>query len=352
MSRLCKINEEPSFDKEGEHHIFTVVETSAPRAMHISQIISESQQDKQITEAVTKISHDSWETSDKNIYFPFKGELTNMGPVLLRGNRLIVVPETLRADILKLGHEGHPGETVMKRRLRAKANGEVENMNRAILKRLKICHVNKLNYQAELQKFIMMYNTTPHGTTGKSPSELLLNRNIRDKIPSISDLVNEPGDEEARDTDIIKKHIGKEKEDRVRNAKETEIKHGDKVLIRNMNIPHKLTTRFNNDEYTVIHKEGNEVTVSREDGQVLKRHVSHVKKIPEPIASQHACSTSSNLHTIPESPVNFNPNPIPSSDDTTSMDQEEPPVPEKLPPLKLKKNGGIVENAFLIYTRM
>lgn len=72
------------------------------------------------------------------------------------------------------------------------ANGEVENANRSILKRLQIAHANDKNYQAEIQKFLLMYNVTPHGTTGKSPSELLFGRNIRDKIPSSSPICAVP----------------------------------------------------------------------------------------------------------------------------------------------------------------
>ncbi|XP_018578310.1 uncharacterized protein K02A2.6-like, partial [Anoplophora glabripennis] len=477
MSRLCKINEEPSFDRESEHHVFTIIEKSSPKAMNISQIVTDSQQDQQVKEAVSKINENSWNSLDKNIFFPFREELTTMGPVLLRGTKL-VIPETLRSDVLKLAHEGHPGETVMKRRLRAKvwwplidrhvekfvkscrdcllvtlpdkpppmkrhrfpdgpwqciaidlmgplpnqeqllviidyysryqetkflktttsaviidqllevfarlgipksiradngpqfasrefkefcsqnnielvqtppywpqANGEVENMNRSILKRLQICHANNLNYRSELQKFTLMYNVTPHGTTGKSPSELLLNRNIRDKIPSITDLIHEPCDEEARDNDIINKQKGKEKEDKIRNAKDTDIKQGDKVLIRNMNIPHKLTTRFNMDEYTVTQKVGNEVTVSGGDGQVYKRHISHVKKIPELPSDQKACSTNTTLDIVSEKSATPNPHgtPPPSAADQDKSDQEDPvdlSAPKRLPPLKLKKMEG------------
>lgn len=85
------------------------------------------------------------------------------------------------------------------------ANGEVENMNKSILKRLQIAHSNGSDYRIEAQKFLLMYNTTPHGTTGKSPSELLFGRNIRDKIPSINDLTLDNGDEEAKDNDIRNK---------------------------------------------------------------------------------------------------------------------------------------------------
>nr|CAH7758770.1 unnamed protein product [Callosobruchus chinensis] len=126
----------------------------------------------------------------------------------------------------------------------------------------------------------MMYNATPHGTTGKSPSELLFNRNIRDKIPSISDLIQEPGDEEARENDLINKQKGKEREDRARRAETIEIREGDKVLVKNVVVPHKLTTGFDKKKYTVLKRENNEITIRRADGHILKRHISHVKKVP------------------------------------------------------------------------
>ncbi|XP_055904764.1 uncharacterized protein K02A2.6-like [Eupeodes corollae] len=107
------------------------------------------------------------------------------------------------------------------------ANGEVENMNKSILKRLQIAHGKGADYRKEVQKFTIMYNVTPHGSTGKSPSELLFNRTIRDKIPSVQDVSETILDSEARDLDKINKQKGKEREDRVRGAKEADIFIGD-----------------------------------------------------------------------------------------------------------------------------
>lgn len=92
------------------------------------------------------------------------------------------------------------------------ANGEVENMNKSILKRLQIAHSNHTDYQTEIQKFIPMYNSTPHGTTGKSLAQLVFGRNIRHKIPSIEDLIAHEGNEEPRYNDIRNNHKGKERE--------------------------------------------------------------------------------------------------------------------------------------------
>uniref|UniRef100_A0ABD2W3B8 RNA-directed DNA polymerase n=1 Tax=Trichogramma kaykai TaxID=54128 RepID=A0ABD2W3B8_9HYME len=278
FSRLCKIQNEPSFDTENEYHILRIIEQNVPQALKFSHIITESKKDEEVIDAINKISNNSWLTNDKNIFFPYRFESTYLGFVLLRGNRLII-PPSLTQQVLDLAHEGHPGETVMKRRLRSKvwwpsidrqaenttsvviiknlveifsrfgypkkvradngpqlassefkhfcsinnieliqtppywpqANGEVENMNRSILKRLQIAHLNGADYKAEIQKFLLMYNVTRHGTTEKSPSELLFGRNLRDKIPSISDLAVEDNDKEAKDFDIVQKQKGKEK---------------------------------------------------------------------------------------------------------------------------------------------
>ena len=36
-----------------------------------------------------------------------------------------------------------------------------------------------------LQTFSMEYRSTPHGSTGKSPSQLLMNKELKTKIPNI-----------------------------------------------------------------------------------------------------------------------------------------------------------------------
>lgn len=452
FSRLCKIEKEQSFDSETELHICSILEKTAPKALQISTVISASRTDTEIVEAIEKISNDSWSSTDKNIYSPFKSELTRMDTVLLRGNRL-VIPQSLRNLVLELAHEGHPGETVMKRRLRSKvwwplmdrqtekfvkhcrdcllvsqpnkpppmsrhkfpeqpweciaidlmgplpngymvlviidyysryqeiiflksttssviiehlteifsrlgipksiradngrqfvsqefvefcnihniklirtppywpqANGEVENANRSILKRLKIAYANKSDYQKEIRKYLLMYNVTPHGTTGKSPSQLLFNREIRDKIPSISDLINQEGDLEARDNDLLRKQKGKEREDKVRGSKSCDIQPGDKVITKNMTVTNKLESKFHDEDFTVQERKGNELTLINKDGHIYKRHTTHVKKIPE----QEIYGFDQNASTSDCDPVGNLQSP-----------------PKKIPPLKLKKEEGL-----------
>ncbi|XP_058977362.1 uncharacterized protein K02A2.6-like [Musca domestica] len=411
LSRLCKIEHNTSFDQQTEISICSIIEETVPRAVSILEIVEKNQLDLELMEAVESIKNNSWTSATSNRYFPFRLELCTLGNILLRGTK-IVIPGPLRTRVLALAHEGHPGETVMKRRVRSKvwwplidrdvekhvknchecllvsrpphpapmtrrvlpegpwlclamdllgplpnndfifvvidyysryqevkflkkitsneiinfldelfsrlgypksvttdngrqfvsdefrsycanknieivtsppywpqANGEVENMNRSIVKRLRIAHSNGTDYKKEIQKFLLMYNVTPHGTTGKAPTELLFNRVIRDKIPSISDVGENILDAEARDLDAINKEKGREKADKVRGAKQNNIQVGDKVLVQNVIFPNKLTPTFGKEPCEVVERKGNDVTI-RKDGKLYRRNVSHLKKLP------------------------------------------------------------------------
>ncbi|KAG5893745.1 hypothetical protein JTB14_001389 [Gonioctena quinquepunctata] len=242
ISRLCRINDTCTADKDSDLHIFAIVERGTPEAMSISEITAGSLRDPELLYAIRKMDDNSWETSDKNVYYPFRLELTNLGPILLRNNR-IVIPVSQRQQILTLAHEGHPGETVMKRRLRAKVWWPL--------------------IDRQVEQFV------------KHCRDCL----IRDKIPSVTDIVGEEGDPEAQDNDIINKFKGKRREDGARRAKENDITVGDRVVVQHSVIPHKLTSRFGTTEYVVTERRGNEVTVTG-DGKTMKRHITHVKRIP------------------------------------------------------------------------
>jgi len=151
-------------------------------------------------------------------------------------------------------------------------------MNRSLVKLLKIAHVNDKNYRHEIQKFILMYNVTPHGTTGSPPSELMFNRTIRDKIPGVQDIVGEVGESEERDRDFINKEKGKEVADKTRRATESKIQLGDKVVLKNVIFPNKLTPNFDTTVYEVIQIDGSIVKISG-GGKTYLRNISHVKKM-------------------------------------------------------------------------
>nr|CAH7725339.1 unnamed protein product [Callosobruchus chinensis] len=160
-------------------------------------------------------------------------------------------------------------------------NGEVERQNRDIVKRLKISQGLKNNWQQDLLDYQVMYNSTPHTITGKTPSELFFRRQFRDKIPSAADTENLVTDEETRDRDRIQKEKGKEHEDRKRRAtQEVGIEIGDKVYPKNFSKVTKIMPDYEDSEHTVISKQGGDVLIKNDNsGQLYRRNIVHLKKV-------------------------------------------------------------------------
>ena len=76
----------------------------------------------------------------------------------------------------------------------------------------------------ELKNYLMMYYSTKHSTTGKTPTELMYGRNIRTKLPSVEDVESTPIPADFRDADQIAKYKGRLAEDTRRKAKESSLK--------------------------------------------------------------------------------------------------------------------------------
>ncbi|XP_049880106.1 uncharacterized protein K02A2.6-like [Pectinophora gossypiella] len=159
-------------------------------------------------------------------------------------------------------------------------NGEVERQNRDIVKRLKISHSEKRDMKDSLYEYLMMYNSTPHSVTGKTPSELFFKRINRDKIPMLKDVNFKEDDLEVRDRDKLQKERGKEYGDRKRRAENSELTEGDKVYIKEMEKGNKLATTFNPTPHVVEKVGGGDITVRNEEtGQQLRRNVIHLKRV-------------------------------------------------------------------------
>lgn len=119
LSRLVVTdNPEPCFDYATEKYVNHIVSLAVPTAIKLDEIIMASESDQVLQEVKIGLTENSW-SERATVYKHFETELCFSGSILLRGNR-IVMPESLRARTIELAHEGHPGITVMKRRLRTK----------------------------------------------------------------------------------------------------------------------------------------------------------------------------------------------------------------------------------------
>ena len=79
-------------------------------------------------------------------------------------------------------------------------------------------------------KYMAVYRTTPHHTTGKTPAFLLIGRHPRTKLPQLSQPVH--GDEETRDRDQAMKFKSKQYADTKRNVRTSDVQPDDIVLLR------------------------------------------------------------------------------------------------------------------------
>ncbi|XP_055589931.1 uncharacterized protein K02A2.6-like [Uranotaenia lowii] len=162
------------------------------------------------------------------------------------------------------------------------ANGEDERQNRSLLKRLKISKALHGDWKKELDDYLIMYNNTPHCVTGVAPSELLQNRKLRFKIPQFDDLETVPPTSSFHDRDVTNKFEGKEREDKKRKAKPSEIQSGDTVLVKNLVPQDKLSTNFHKEKYSVVDKKGSNVTIVGQDSDKrFERNSSHLLKVTD-----------------------------------------------------------------------
>lgn len=159
------------------------------------------------------------------------------------------------------------------------ANGEVERANRALKKRLQISQTTKSDWKWDLRMYLLMYNSTPHSTTGVAPSALMFGRVLRDKLPGFPSAGMKTV-EEVRDKDREKKLKEKEYADNKRKAKLNPLKEGDIVVAKRMTKENKLASNFSPEELIILSRGGSDVTLkSMESGKIFHRNVAHLKLV-------------------------------------------------------------------------
>ena len=141
----------------------------------------------------------------------------------------------------------------------AQASGEVEKQNSSILKRLRWAHAEGKDWKRKLVKYMAVYRTTPHHTTGKTPAFLLMDCYIRTKLPQLSQPVHD--DEETRERNKAMKFKSKQYADTRRNARTSDLQPDDNVLLRQEK-RNKMSTTFGTQLYKVRDIKGHQVIIS------------------------------------------------------------------------------------------
>jgi hypothetical protein len=160
------------------------------------------------------------------------------------------------------------------------ANGEVERVNRTLLKALKIAHLNKLSLESELRKFLVSYRSTPHSTTGVAPYTLLFGRSMKTKLPSLDIEPDKTVHEKAAENDSRSKIKAKAHMDYRRQAADSNIEVGDEVFLRQQK-QSKLDATFGEERFHVTGRLGSDIVCENKEGsRTVRRNVSFARKCP------------------------------------------------------------------------
>ena len=119
-----------------EEYVRSVVAAATPRAIRTEEIAAATRDDRELREVLACLQSGRWDMAPA-AFRPVRAELAEVDGVLLRGTRL-VLPQSLRARVLELAHEGHQGIVKTKERLRSKVWWPA--IDRAAEKRCRACH--------------------------------------------------------------------------------------------------------------------------------------------------------------------------------------------------------------------
>ena len=158
------------------------------------------------------------------------------------------------------------------------SNGLAEKMMSSIAKITHAALAERKDPKLEITKFLINYRNTPHSATGKSPSELMMKRKIRTKIPSWIPAPTSQVHMEAQKKDRQAKRKQKEYADKRRRAKHQDVREGDLALIKQK----KSTTKqpWDPRPYRVSQVKKTRITGER-DGKIRTRNIEKWKILKE-----------------------------------------------------------------------
>ncbi|XP_037572338.1 uncharacterized protein K02A2.6-like [Dermacentor silvarum] len=143
------------------------------------------------------------------------------------------------------------------------ANGEAERFMRTLKKSILASRVSHLDWTNELQSFLLAYRSTPHGSTGKSPFELLFGRPMRNLLPTLAADTQNSAHSEARQNDTQRKAYNKQYVDSRRHTSHNQLHVGQEVLCK-QDKSKKFSSYYDPHPYTITKVTGSKITASRD----------------------------------------------------------------------------------------
>ncbi len=136
------------------------------------------------------------------------------------------------------------------------ANGEVERQNASLMKQVQIAQAEGQDWRRELRKYVTVYRSIQHSTTGKTSLSEEHKRNVTRHCNTHGNSGKGRG---------AKKKKPKIYTDNRRSAKTSDIEVRDQVLVR-QDKTDKFITTFHSTPHKVMHREGNSVIVQSPTG--------------------------------------------------------------------------------------
>ena len=197
------------------------------------------------------------------------------------------------------------------------SNGCVERMNESILKIIRIAKIEGRDWRKELENYLFQYRNTPHAVTGVSPAQALMGRDLRDKLPKLRFSKERPTELDwqmkFKERDALNKLRSKQYADERRNAEVSDLKEGEKVLLKKAFRQNKLEPTFELEPYTVVSREGTGLLLENSQGTKY-RATSHVKRFVE--SKPGNVFSKSNLGSVPTHQVRIEDSSLPEVRET------------------------------------
>jgi len=195
------------------------------------------------------------------------------------------------------------------------SNGAAERFVRTFKRAMKTADHPDLSFHQQLMSFLLAYRTTPHSTTGVTPSSLFLYRTVRTRL----DLLHPEIAETVRQKQTEQKH-GHDKHSRVRN-----FNVGQRVSVRNYRSGPKWITGTITDQLGPLSYQ-----VQVFGDRSWRRHVDQILDAadsPRELSQSESDSVSPTLITPTPEPVLLHPQ------EPHSVLQPTPSVPAPLSPV-------------------
>ena len=196
-------------------------------------------------------------------------------------------------------------------------NGAAERMVQTVKHALRSGHQRGDSMEHTLSVFLLQYRSTPHSTTGVSPSSLFLGREVRTRL----DLLH---------PDLASRVYKKQSEQKAyhdQHSRERSISLGQSVMVLNLRPGPKWLPG------EVINKLGPlTFLVKLSSGIILKRHIDHIRsdyiaEQPQQVVSQRLDVPSNSLPVVPAGPVVETPT-QPVQENSPSVSSHTEPGPE------------------------